>query len=738
MSSRRVLVTNDGDRFDRLALSVVRALAEGGYRPVMTQPGRWTLAGVSRYAAGTVDVPPGTGEDYVAAIKELLERDDYLTVLATMDDVLLALGEPVRHLLDKGELMRRAERVGIPAPPTRTFGSMEEVRASAHDLDYPVVVKPMRRGGSAFRALAADDLARGGRPGPVVVQPYLPDPMRAVGGVVRGGRLRAAIHQRYLRTWPDDCGGAGAVVSTDPDLDLEERLLELLSGYEGVFQAQLAGSFLLDLNPRPYGTTPLAVAAGANFPAIWCDLLGGEDPPLIRARPGVFYRWLEGDLWRLTAAVAARRGVGEAARYVFAQRNRTGTWRRDPRPAAVSVGVIGMTAASRAKRALLGRPAADPPPSGPPVRLLRGRAALETLAEDLDDLLGHVDAPVTARGPWLRAWARTHPAVEPLTVAVEQDGGLAGAALLAAWHRRGFTEIVVLGHRASDEVRLAARSEAAAEALAAGIVRALGTIRGPWRLRIEQIPQDDPVARRVALALPGSARSPGDGAPMTRLGDTRTLEAHLSRNARGEYRRRWNRLRRAGIDAEVARTRDAGEVGRLLPEMAEVRRARDLQLGRPSDVDDPVEGAFWRGVLVDLAERGEVELTTLRFDGALAAYVVGLLDGPAYRMWDTRFDPRFADYSPGRLAVYESLAGALADERFTGYDWMRGVEPYKLQAATVVVDTENLLAWSSPASRALLEAPGRARRALKQVKDRSPALSQAWVRARRAVARRGR
>jgi predicted ATP-grasp superfamily ATP-dependent carboligase len=137
--------------------------------------------------------------------------------------------------------------------------------------------------------------------------------MHAVGGVIKGGVLVAAAHQRYIRTWGIDAGEASAAVTTEPDAELEERLRSLLEGYDGIFQAQFAGEFLLDVNPRVYGSLPLAVAAGANLVRVWCDLLRGVSVPTVRARPGVRYRWIEGDLRHLWAAVrSGRLGVGRA------------------------------------------------------------------------------------------------------------------------------------------------------------------------------------------------------------------------------------------------------------------------------------------------------------------------------------------------------------------------------------------------------------------------------------------
>jgi predicted ATP-grasp superfamily ATP-dependent carboligase len=132
------------------------------------------------------------------------------------------------------------------------------------------------------------------------VQPFAAGTMRAVCGVVADGRLLAAVHQRYVRIWPPGCGTASAAVTTDPDLDLEARLPRLLEGHEGVFQVQLIGDQVIDVNPRVYGSLPLAVAAGANLPAIACAAAAGpRDGDVVRGRPGVRYRWLEGDVRRI-------------------------------------------------------------------------------------------------------------------------------------------------------------------------------------------------------------------------------------------------------------------------------------------------------------------------------------------------------------------------------------------------------------------------------------------------------
>jgi predicted ATP-grasp superfamily ATP-dependent carboligase len=144
--------------------------------------------------------------------------------------------------------------------------------------------------------------------GPFLVQPYVDAPLRSIAGVIWEERLIAAVHQRYLRTWPAASGGACAAETIDPDVDLEERVRVLLADHQGIFHIQFAGELLLDVNPRIYGSHPLAQRAGVNLVGIACDLLRGVRPPhgILRARPGVFYRSLEGDVRHRVQAV--RRG----------------------------------------------------------------------------------------------------------------------------------------------------------------------------------------------------------------------------------------------------------------------------------------------------------------------------------------------------------------------------------------------------------------------------------------------
>lgn len=334
MTKQWVLVTADGPQL-RDPLVAIRALADGGYRPAVAVSCGSSIATSSRHCLRRVDVPSCDDPGFPSAIREELSSRPYLTVLPASEVALLALGVSATHLVDKVELGRVAEAAGIPSPPSRVFGSAEELLDAAPQLEYPVIVKPAVHRSNAAWVDSPALLARAvSQDGPVIVQPYMED-LNAISGIVWRGRLVAAVHERWLRIWKYRCGVASAAESIEPDPEREERMLRVLDGYQGYFHAQFAGPYLLDLNLRVHTSHPLAQASGVNLVAVYCDLLNGLDVPTMRGRPGVFFRWLEGDLRHVAKAVRMRHmTAGSAIRALRPRRNAAHSTEslRDPRP----------------------------------------------------------------------------------------------------------------------------------------------------------------------------------------------------------------------------------------------------------------------------------------------------------------------------------------------------------------------------------------------------------------------
>jgi len=362
LSDRRwVLVTSGDHRVSRAAAAAVKALALAGYRPAVTVSGGASIASVSRYCRRRVAVPSVTSdpEGYARAIRMELRRTPYLTVLPITEAVLLALDLPILHLVNKVECAAIAVRAGIRVPESRLFSSAQELRDHAQLLDYPVVIKPDIKRQPAFRADSPADV-RSARlvEGRFVAQPYLEDELRGVLGLMWQGKLVASVHMRYIRIWPVPCGTAAAAETVSPDLDLERRLEALLAGYQGLFHVDLAGPYLLDVNPRVHATLPVGISAGVNLVALYCDLLRGRSVDPVRAPRGHFYRWIEGDVRTVLQSVRnGRMSVLSAALALAPRRGAAHSFEAllDPAPMAVRLAQIATHLAPTFRAAGRGR-----------------------------------------------------------------------------------------------------------------------------------------------------------------------------------------------------------------------------------------------------------------------------------------------------------------------------------------------------------------------------------------------
>ncbi|MDQ2982468.1 MAG: ATP-grasp domain-containing protein [Actinomycetota bacterium] len=327
------------------SLAGLRALRQAGYEPWLATHRSPTYSTRSRTSAGIIHVPGPRGGDseFVDAIAEAAVRTNAKVVLPGSEVTLVALAEGraklppglavgapapeiVARATDKAELTRRVEEAGLLVPPTREL-SRGDLESTNPDLTFPAVVKPVRtktftaRGfhhGRVHRVENRAELERVTKSLPGdrwLVQPYLQGRLAAVAGVAWEGELVCAVHQVALRIAPADTGISAFAVTIPRDEAIEAGIVRLLRGLEwsGLFQAQFInaadGDYLIDFNPRMYGSLALAVAAGLNLPAIWVELLLGRKPEVGDYRVGVRYRAEEKDVRALVRELlTGRRG----------------------------------------------------------------------------------------------------------------------------------------------------------------------------------------------------------------------------------------------------------------------------------------------------------------------------------------------------------------------------------------------------------------------------------------------
>ena len=328
----RVLIT---DAEHRSVLATCRGLAAAGYRVSTVAEERFALGHWSRFSeeritlAGAQNDPVG----YVERLSRVLRRGQYDLVIPGSELSLVPISErrdliePYARLglpphrvvlgaLDKPLLTRRAATVGLVAPRSVDCSSDEEALAAAHGLEFPLLVKPAhsvtRTPGRAQqqRVQLVEDVsdlkaAIAAMRAPVTLQEYVSATSVVSCAAVRiGDRLLGLTLARYARTYPRQVGSAALATTVALPRTLIERIEELLRliGWCGIFEFELLDLgedrfAAIDFNPRPFGWMALAIGAGANLPALWCDhVLRRCTVSPAEAHVGLHYRWEDADV----------------------------------------------------------------------------------------------------------------------------------------------------------------------------------------------------------------------------------------------------------------------------------------------------------------------------------------------------------------------------------------------------------------------------------------------------------
>ena len=273
-----------------------------------------------------------------------------------------AAHDVVVRAVDKLELVRAAEAVGLAAP--RTVEATDETIA---ETELPVIVKPALHAAPGrvrpifatsreqVAAHAAAIRRYGSKP---LLQQVVEGGLMAYSFVAdEDGSIVAALQQQDLHRWPTNVGREreGAVVPVDAELaEGVARLVHEL-GWFGMAQLQFLHApgppAVVDrLEARPYGSLPLAIAAGVNLPAMWARLATGRSfrpgPP---PRADVTFQWFPGDIRASVAEQGKARGSFDAVRTALGASQ--SIWRlQDPWPAIRHYSRSGSRALTQLRR----------------------------------------------------------------------------------------------------------------------------------------------------------------------------------------------------------------------------------------------------------------------------------------------------------------------------------------------------------------------------------------------------
>jgi predicted ATP-grasp superfamily ATP-dependent carboligase len=222
--------------------------------------------------------------------------------------------ETIKKLHKKDEVLSLAKSIGIPIPETIVPQTEGDIRHFCNEFGPHVVLK--RTSSSGARGvfyLTENQIIRswnGDRPvdrcpfSGFVLQQCVTGVGHGVSMLFCNGTLRAKFTHKRLRE-KDPTGGMSTLRVGVVNRVLEEyaqRLLESVQ-FHGVAMVEFrhdersGKSWLLEVNPRFWGSVALAIQSGVDFPYLLYRLATeGDVAPVEEYRTGLVVKWILGDI----------------------------------------------------------------------------------------------------------------------------------------------------------------------------------------------------------------------------------------------------------------------------------------------------------------------------------------------------------------------------------------------------------------------------------------------------------
>ncbi|MBQ8696159.1 MAG: ATP-grasp domain-containing protein [Clostridia bacterium] len=296
----KTVIVTDGKY--RMSIAAVRALGRDGWRVVLTQT-RSEAEGTppvfsSRYATATHmiegSVKDAEYKDRLLAVIKEYDRPVLFALSATtlntvsryadefkeVCDLLVSAPEVLDALNDKETVHARASELGLPVPK-QYVGEPDA---------YPVVIKP--HCGEKLGLTAADRYTiannkeefetkiakmRQYDPEPIAQQKVEGDGMGACLLIDADGTLINAVCHRRIREYPITGGPSSCCESFYSEKMIADAYALLSSfGFTGMAMVEYKGEYILEVNPRVWGSYPMTVCCDSHFTEDYARACAGE------------------------------------------------------------------------------------------------------------------------------------------------------------------------------------------------------------------------------------------------------------------------------------------------------------------------------------------------------------------------------------------------------------------------------------------------------------------------------
>jgi predicted ATP-grasp superfamily ATP-dependent carboligase len=323
-----VIVTNAKSR---IAYNVARSLGRRNIRVIAADFVPRSMCFVSRYVQGHFVYPSPfrDASKFIESLIDGIERSKtevlipvfeetfliskYKDMLSPLVGLVLPEYSQILTAHNKDVWRNLARGLGIPTPISCSIAELRRA-GRLRELQYPVLIKPKQGGGSwgirevhaaqDLEALLTQDNYEGKDWERFFAQEKVRGTTHCVAMLFNHGQMKAKVAYRQLRDYPVKGGQATLRVSMRHE-QAEEYFQTLLESFRwhGPCQADFMVDqdtgvpYLIDINPRLWGSLTQAIGAGVDFPYLIYRLAKeGDVAPVTDFKTGVVTRWIGGDL----------------------------------------------------------------------------------------------------------------------------------------------------------------------------------------------------------------------------------------------------------------------------------------------------------------------------------------------------------------------------------------------------------------------------------------------------------
>lgn len=321
------------------ALAVMRSLARYGLTVDVASHVDKHLCQHSRYVGECLRHPNPLldSEAFRDWVESLLKTDRYSLIFPVTERTLtallplldnpawqqrIALPSPssLQMALDKHQTMSLAQQLDIPTPGSWLIQSAADLQQLPDNLSFPLVIKPASSIGDTGDKRQQLSVVYAHSPqelqaqvehfllfGQVLVQQYIAGDGVGIELIAKQGEIVQAFQHKRLHEVPLTGGGSSLRESVEINpvlLDAASKLMQHTQ-WNGVAMVEFKHNpsdnsyALMEINGRFWGSLPLSIAAGADFPVLLYQLMMGQPMTPGIVKTGVVTRKLSADLYWL-------------------------------------------------------------------------------------------------------------------------------------------------------------------------------------------------------------------------------------------------------------------------------------------------------------------------------------------------------------------------------------------------------------------------------------------------------